>query len=105
MYTASQVYMDFVHSSEYEAPTGHIQYALWDGEMIVDAFIDCGAHGFYSAVIVVSRCDDPLEVRKWSGYQSGPENRPTADDAAQWVANQLNNLATGVAGTSTVILQ
>lgn len=72
-------------------------YELWDGEVLVTVFQSRGAHGFYSAVLVIEYCDAPLETRLWDGYiQMGPGvKKPTEDDMAVWIADQFTELSTG----------
>lgn len=73
------------------------KYVLWSGERIVARVHQhTGAHGFHSAVIVVERCDEALEVRSWSGYdgrwagQTGKDKMPMLE----WIAAQLTELST-----------
>jgi hypothetical protein len=82
------------------------EFQLWDGEMTVHAFQHIGAHGFPSAAIVITRMDDPIETRVWSGYgRYKPSEKPTEAHMSQWIADQLNRLATGAYGSTSAIVE
>ncbi len=78
-------------------------YSLWDGEMRVTVTQDIGAHGFFSAAMVVERCDSPMECYMYDGYdrelrsiRSGGKGTVVAyATMREWVASKLNTLATG----------
>ena len=73
------------------------QYILWDGEMSVTVTQHCGAHGFFSAAIVVESCDDPIKCLTYNGYKSDLRSTSAAGYTAMtgWIAVQLTLLATG----------
>lgn len=66
------------------------RYMLWEGEMCASVYIDIGAHGFYSAAMVIQRCDDPIETRAFDGYKFAAKGK---DATFEWIAAQLNELA------------
>lgn len=68
-------------------------YTLWHGEMLAHVYRHEGVYGFWSAVIVIERMDDPLETRTWDGYQTPP--KPTEQDMDFWIAEQLTELSQG----------
>src|SRR5579864_5793769 len=74
-------------------------YKLWDGEMLVTVFQHQGAHGFYSALMVIEYPDSPLETRLWDGYRVEYEGdtriMPTLNHMRTWIAEQLTALAIG----------
>jgi hypothetical protein len=81
-----------------------VRVILWEGEMVVYVHTSIGAHGFISVVIVVCRCDDPLEVRTYDGYKD-PTLRPLKTSfefrlslAQKWTADQLEQLSTAEDG-------
>ena len=68
-------------------------YTLWGGEMVVNAQMHCGLHGFYSAALVIATCDGPMEVRSFSAYDNEPKEQGFSR-TAEWITIQLNELAT-----------
>ena len=72
-------------------------YTLWDGEVFVTVHQNLGAHGFYSAAMVIERCDAPIEARVWSGYVTmlPGVKKPGVSEMLTWVAEQLTELSSG----------
>ena len=48
--------------------TTEVRLTAWEGEHNILVKMHCGAHGFYSAVVVVERIDSPLVVHTYDGY-------------------------------------
>ena len=91
-------------------------YKVWDGEVFVTVTKSCGAHGFFSAAMVVEHCDSPLECFVYDGYSSelrstqAGSKGPNAAYAAmqQWIAEQLTRIATGTqfaTGTTSDVVE
>lgn len=78
-------------------------YALWGGEVFVTAQQHIGAHGFFSAALVVERCDSPMECYMYDGYDTALRSKATGGTGGltahtvmkQWIASKLTELATG----------
>ena len=77
-------------------------YALWGGEVFVTAQQHIGAHGFFSAALVVERCDSPMECYMYDGYDTALRSKATGGTGGltahtvmkQWIASKLTELAT-----------
>lgn len=66
-----------------------------------------GAHGFYSAAMVVERMDDPIECMLYEGYSGDTPKHLGELVMRNWIAAKLNQLATGThlaVGTYSVIV-
>ena len=72
------------------------KYTLWSGEIIVRVVQHTGLHGFHSAVVVIDRLDDPLEVRtkNWYTKEAQAAGKPV-EPMLEWIAAQLTELSTG----------
>jgi hypothetical protein len=87
-----QAAIDFKPKGEMQMNT-HRTYQLWEGEVLVDAYIHVGAHGYYSAAMVIGRMDSPLETRDFENYNNEFKDSGFSR-AVGWVAEQLNEIAT-----------
>jgi len=85
------------------------KYKLWDGEVEATVFRHCGAHGFWSAAIVVEYIDGPtgcltknfyktsISFRN-KGYEDltfGQIDKLRQQEVDTWIAEQLTKLSTG----------
>lgn len=85
------------------------RYELWDGEVVATVYRHCGAHGFWSAAIVVEQIDGPVECLTkdfyntaihWSNKEHKDLTFEQRDKMRQaevntWIAEQLTKLSTG----------
>lgn len=79
--------------------TVYTQYSLWDGEQIAHVHLNLGAHGGFSAAIVVEHMDSPMEVHKYDGYDRCWERNSRErrfNECLQWIADTLNKMAEGI---------
>lgn len=87
-------------------------FSLWDGEVGVTVFRHMGLHGFPDAVVVVRRPDDPIALHQYNAaYHRKCNDKNLSVEQQfdyrtrlmdQWIEDKLVELATGVAGTSTI---
>ncbi len=76
-------------------------YKLWDGEMYATVILHVGAHGLYSAAVVVEQIDSPIQTYSFSGYRpprelSWQEKMAASEkQTLEWVAETLTQLSRG----------
>ena len=71
------------------------RYSMWQGEQTATVTQHRGVYGFYSAVIVVEKLDSPLQCMAYDGYNGEIPQYARAQHMRNWIAEQLNILATG----------
>ncbi len=72
-------------------------YELWDGEVIATVTQIIGAHGYYSAAIVVVHMDSPIDVYRYNGYTLATRGSRDVRRGTmrQWIADTLKHIGTG----------
>lgn len=76
--------------------TKKMELTAWGGEQILTVHISVGAHGFYSAAMVIEHVDSPIEVKVYNdGYQRGLSNSLIGwEKCYHWLIDQLHEVIT-----------
>jgi hypothetical protein len=75
--------------------TKKIEFTAWGGEQILTVHISAGAHGFYSAAMVIEHVDSPIEVKTYEGYKRGLANSVMGwEKCYHWLIDSLHEVIT-----------